>query len=169
MVITEKLNHFRPNTFIKIIEWKPEQWALYTKTIRIVHIKNQTSAKTKKPFILFGFQPYSNYSNSVSCPVWILPDSYTLPNCMINAWFDSTVKHPPVKQIENFVPLDEPERVLRVCLPHEQVLHQKLVVLVRALHVQVRQKLDKAPTCFTFLEEKIGQNRSNISQKSIKN
>ena len=51
MVITEKLNHFKPNTFIKIIEWKPEQWALYTKTIRIVHIKNQTSAKTKKPFI----------------------------------------------------------------------------------------------------------------------
>ena len=58
----------------------------------------------------------------------------------------------PVEQIKDFRPLDEPERVLGVGLPHEQVLHQELVVLVRALHVQVRQEFDKTPTRFAFLK-----------------
>jgi hypothetical protein len=60
--------------------------------------------------------------------------------------------HSPIEKIKDFRPLDEPERVLGVGLPHEQVLHQELVVLVRALHVQVRKKLDQTPACFAFLE-----------------
>ena len=58
----------------------------------------------------------------------------------------------PVEQIEHFRPLDEPERVLGVRLPHEQVLDEVLVILVRALHVEVRKQLHQPPACLAFLE-----------------
>ena len=45
----------------------------------------------------------------------------------------------------HFWPFDEPQCVFGVCLPHEQVLYQLLMVLVSPFHVQVWEELHKGP------------------------
>ncbi len=57
MVITEKWNHFKSNTFIKTIDGKPEQCLrcrnelFLQKNVRILNVKNQASTKTKRTFV----------------------------------------------------------------------------------------------------------------------
>ena len=68
----------------------------------------------------------------------------------------------PRENVMHFWPLDKPESVFWVCLPHEKVFHQLLMVFVCPLHVQVRQEFNQGPVRVTFHMVLVGQHPTNL-------
>ena len=68
----------------------------------------------------------------------------------------------PRENVMHFWPLDEPESVFWVCLPHEKIFHQLLMVFVCPLHVEVRQEFNQGPVRVTFHMVLVGQHPTNL-------